>query len=203
MQHKTDDIENELNEKQKAFCREYIYDWNGTRAYLSVYKDVSYDTASVNASRLLSYAKIQAFIKQLKDNLAETAGISQLMVLLEHKKLAFSSIAHLHNTWITRKELDELTEDQKACIQEISTSIKKQTFGEEQLIVDVEYVKIKLFDKTKSLEAINKMLGWDAPAKVEHSGEVNSKIDLSSLPTEELLNRIGPTRAIEGAKKSE
>jgi len=47
------------------------------------------------------------------------------MVMEEHKKLAFSSIANLHNTWITRKEFEELTEDQKACISEITTQVKQ------------------------------------------------------------------------------
>ena len=59
----------------------------------------------------------------MKDNLAETAGITALMIASEHAKIAFSSIAHLHNTWISLKEFETLTEDQKTCIQEISTKV--------------------------------------------------------------------------------
>jgi phage terminase small subunit len=109
----------------------------------------------------------------MQDNLAETAGISRLKVLLEHQKMAFSSIAHLHNTWIERKEFEGLTDVQKECIQEIDTKTQHKTVWEyneetdkkEPVDFTVEYVKIKLYDKQKSLDSISKMLGFDAPIK--------------------------------------
>ena len=69
--------------------------------------------------------EIQSRIQHMKDNLAETAGITALMIASEHAKIAFSSIAHLHNTWISLKEFETLTEDQKTCIQEISTKVNE------------------------------------------------------------------------------
>ena len=88
-------------------------------------------------------------------------------------KMAFSSISRLHNTWIERKEFESLTDEQKECIQEIDTKTQHKTvwsWSEEEgkkIPEDftVEYVKIKLYDKQKSLDAINKMLGYDAPTK--------------------------------------
>jgi len=107
---------------------------------------------------------LQKRIKSLKDNLAETAGISSLRVIKEHEKIAFSSIAHLHNTWLERTEFERLTDDQKACIKNISTKIVKRNIctNDEPDIVDVEYVKIELYDKQKSLDSINAMLGYAA-----------------------------------------
>lgn len=167
-------IENELNERQKAFCKRYILDWNGTKSYKEVYKVESDDVAGASAARLLGNVKIQAHIEYLKKNLAEVAGVSPLMVLQEHMKIAFSSIAHLHLTWIERKEFEALTPDQKACIAEIDTKIIRKVAKEfneksgefEPVPYDVEYVRIKLYDKQKSLDSINKMQGWDAPIKV-------------------------------------
>ena len=92
----------------------------------------------------------------------------------EHIKLAFSSIAHLHNTWIDRKDFENLTEDEKACIAEISTQVRKQKVGEE--LIDIEFVKIKLYDKQKALDSISKMAGFDAPTKLEIPGGI--KINL-------------------------
>lgn len=173
-----------LTEKNKIFCREYIFDWNGSRAYKIAYPDISEENARIAASKLLTKVNIQQYIKDIQNNLEELAGISRLKVISEHMKMAFSSIAHLHNTWIERKEFEKLTDEQKDCIAEIDTKIQRKTEWEwdeaegKKIPVpyEVEYIKVKLYDKQKSLDAINKMLGYDAPIKTE----LNMNID--SLP---------------------
>lgn len=37
--------------------------------------------------------------------------------------------------------------------------------------IEEEYVKIKLYDKQKSLDSISRMLGYDAPIKQELTGK--------------------------------
>ena len=162
--------EKELNERQKKFCDEYIYDWNASRAYSVAYPDEkTNESIRANASRLLTNDNIQAYIKEIQADIQKQAGISRLMVINEHKKLAFSSIAHLHNKWIELKDFDSLSDEQKDCIAEIDTKVLKKNLGtnQEPEIVDVEYVKIKLYDKQKSLDSISKMLGFNEPDKVE------------------------------------
>ena len=129
----------DLTGKQKRFCEEYIYDWNGTRA--AKVAGYSPETAGAIASENLTKPEIQAYLKQLLDNLEQTAGISKLMVLTEHKKILHTSIAHLHETWITRKEFDQLTDYQKSSIAEIGTRIKKFTEyqGDTPVPVEVEH----------------------------------------------------------------
>lgn len=159
-----------LTEKQKIFCREYIYDWNGSRAYKVAYPKVTDGAARACASELLTKPNIQAYLDEIKIRLEEVAGISRLRVLQEHMKLAFSSIAHLHNTWISRKDFETLTEEQKACIAEIDTKIKTEyeyvQDSKEKEPISVEYVRIKLYDKQKALDAISKMLGYDAASEI-------------------------------------
>lgn len=171
-----------LNEKQKAFCREYIYDWNGSRAYKLIYGDVTDGTARANASELLTKPNIKEYIEQIQQNLEEMAGISRLKIISEHIKLAFSSIAYMHNTWVTRKEFESLTDDQKSCIAEIDTKIKTEyefnLESKEKEPIRVEYVKIKLYDKQKALDSISKMLGYDAPVKIDS----NMNLNVQSLP---------------------
>jgi len=171
------DISN-LTEKNKIFCREYIFDWNGSRAYKVAYGNVTDGTARANASDLLTKTSIQQYIELIQKDLEKLAGISRLKVLNEHMKLAYSSIAHLHNTWIERKEFELLTDSQKECIQEIDTKTQHKTVWEyneekdkkEPIDYTVEYVKIKLYDKQKALDAISKMLGYDAAIKSEFIG---------------------------------
>jgi phage terminase small subunit len=168
-----------LTDKQKKFCYEYCVDLNGTQA--AIRAGYSEKTAAAIASQNLIKLNIQAEVKKLQDNLAETAGLTKLRILNEHIKIAFTSIAHLHETWIKRKEFELLTEDQKACIAEIDTKIKTEyeydPETEKREPIHVEYVRIKLYDKQKALDSISKMLGYEAPIK--------SVIDLNSqsLPT--------------------
>lgn len=155
-----------LTSKEERFCYEYLANrFNATKAcILSGYAEKS---AYVKGSQLLRKVKVQTKIQHLKDNLAETSGISALMIANEHAKIAFSNIAHLHNTWIDRKELEELTDDQKSCIQEVSTKVVKQNVGsrEEPIMADVEYIRIKTYDKQKSLDSLNDMLGYKSAIK--------------------------------------
>lgn len=161
-----------LTNKEERFCYEYLANgFNATKACIKA--GYSKKTAYASGSRLLKNVKVQERIQHLKDNLAETAGISALMVANEHAKIAFSGVAHLHNSWIERKELEDLTDDQKACIQEISTKVVKVNIGERDnpVMADVEYVRIKTYDKQKSLEAISELLGFNAPKKTEVTGK--------------------------------
>lgn len=165
--------ESDLTDANKAFCREYIFDWNGCRAYKAAYGEMSDEVARAAASRLLTKVNVKEYIEEIQKDLEKLAGISRMKVISEHMKIAFSSIAHMHNTWIKRKEFDKLTPEQKECIEEISTKTQHKTEWEyedgEKIPIDytVEYVKIKLYDKQKSLDAINKMLGYDAAQKLD------------------------------------
>lgn len=178
-----DKHEADLNESQQVFCQEYIFDFNATRAYCVAYPESSREAASVSAYHLLRNPKIQAFIKELQEDLGKTAGISRLKVLREHEKLAFSSIAHLHDTWITRREFEKLSESEKACIAEIHTQTRMERNPiEDGPPIQVDFVKIKLYDKQKALDSIAKMLGYNAPDKVDHTSggeKIEAKINLT------------------------
>jgi phage terminase small subunit len=164
---------NELTNSQKVFCQEYIYDWNATRAYKVAYPTVKNDaTAQAASSRLLLNVIIQSYITEIQKDLEKLAGLSRLMVANEFRKIAFSSIANLHNTWITRKEFEDLTKEDKDCIQEIDTKVVKQknwveSTPENPIYNDVEYIKVKLYDKTKALDSLCKLLGYNEAEKQE------------------------------------
>jgi phage terminase small subunit len=163
----------ELTDKQKAFCKEYCYDWNGTQA--AIRAGYSEQTAAVIASENLIKPNIQAYIQTIKNDLEFLCGISRKKVMEEHIKLAFSSIAHLHNTWIELKEFEQLTEDQKSCIAEITTQVKKY-YPKDAPEYEIEFVKLKLYDKQKALDSISKMLGYDAAVKVEQRTIIESQL---------------------------
>jgi phage terminase small subunit len=160
-----------LTNKQERFCYEYCIDLNATQA--AIRAGYNGKTAYSIGCENLKKPEIQSRIKEMQDNLAETSEVSSLRVLKELAAIAFSSIAHMHKSWVERKEFEELTETQKLAIKSISTKVLKKNADtkDDPEIIDVEYVKIELHDKIRALERISMMLGYDAPKKIDHTSD--------------------------------
>ena len=156
-----------LTIKQEKFCNKYLECGNASEAYRYAYNCLKMSDNSVwcNASQLLSDTKVIQRIKELQSSFQKRTEITKERVLNELVKIGFSSIAYMHNSWIDRVEFDQLTDDQKACIKSIQTKVEKRSCDDE--VRNVEMVKIELYDKLAALNSINKMLGFDAPAKVD------------------------------------
>ena len=156
-----------LTIKQEKFCNKYLECGNASEAYRHAYNCLKMSDNSVwcNASQLLSDTKVIQRIKELQSSFQKKTEITKERVLNELVKIGFSSIAYMHNSWIDRVEFDQLTDDQKACIKSIQTKVEKRSYDDE--VRNVEMVKIELYDKLAALNSINKMLGFDAPAKVD------------------------------------
>lgn len=171
-----DELKKKLTDKERIFCHEYIIDWNGARAarVAGYSEDSAKDIAYQNSTKLY----IKQYIEFIKDDIEKEAGITKLRQLNELAKIAYSSIAHLHNTWIELKEFESLTEDQKQSIESIDTKTEsKQVYdpaSNSKENVDVKYVKIKLYSKLNAIDQINKMLGYNAPEKHEH--DIDSQV---------------------------
>jgi len=163
-----DPKEGKLLERHEAFIQEYLLHYNGTKAYLKFYPDANYDTARANASRLLAHANVKARVEELRSDLEKAAGISKLKVIKEFMSIGFSSFKHFQKDWMTKKEFEELSDQELACISEIRT--ETITVDEH---VSKEVVKFKLHDKQRALENLSKLLGYneqsesDAPTNIQ------------------------------------
>ncbi|KAA6340576.1 hypothetical protein EZS27_011575 [termite gut metagenome] len=175
---KKEDIdERTLTPKEERFCYEYVMYLNATKAAINAqYKE---KTAKQMASRLLKRDDIQERIKYLKNNLAEISGISALRILKEHEKIAFSDTKKLCNGWMTLEKFESLTPEQKATIQEIT--IRETKYGKE--------VKIKTYNKQKSLDCINAMLGYKITNNIRIV-EKEAKSPFADMTDEELDAQI-------------
>ena len=160
-----------LTIKQENFCNYYIESGNASDAYRRAYscEKMKDETVNIKASELLNNGKISVRVKELQEEQKNKSDITKERILQELSSIAFSSIAGMHNTWIERKEFDKLSNREKSAIKSISTKILKKNVGtsDNPEIVDVEYVKIELYDKIKAIERICKMLGFDAPTEID------------------------------------
>jgi hypothetical protein len=104
-------------------------------------------------------------VKFIKDNALEFAGISMLRNMQELAKVAYGSGADLREAWKDLKKWDELPDDVKATISEVTTTTRTVLGGEQ--VSELENIKIKQYDKLRAIEMLNKMGGFNAPEKIE------------------------------------
>ena len=160
-----------LTVKQENFCNYYIESGNASEAYRRAYscRKMKDEAVSVKAIELLNNGKITVRVKELQEEQKNKSDITKERILQELSSIAFSTIADMHNTWIERKDFDKLSKQEKSAIKSISTKTLKKNIGtnDDPEIIDVEYVKIELYDKIKAIERICKMLGFDEPTKID------------------------------------
>ena len=180
------------------FAMEYVYDWNATRAYGVAYPDAGEETCWTAGSTLIRNSKVKEYIEEYQKQTAELAGISQLRIAAEYQKIAFSNIADLHNTWITRKELEDLSPNERKCISEITARVIRQP-GTGEVIG--EEIKIKLHDKMKALDSLTRFFGYNEPEKVQIEANITIneiKTDGLSKPAQALLLEISQKQLTDG-----
>lgn len=181
----SEEWENELTAKQRAFVREYLIDLNATQA--AIRAGYSEKTAKEIGAENLTKPNIAAAIEAAMKNRAERTDITADRVLKELAKIGFADIrkaikwhSHLINeednpdggdvavikTIVTNQvELvgsEDIDDDTAAAIAEIS----QNTSGG---------IKLKLHDKRAALVDIGKHLGMFVE-RVEHSGNVNLNV---------------------------
>lgn len=158
------ELEDVMKFEHKVFCKEYIFDWNATRSYKVAYPKSKDNAASVNGHKLLRNTNIEKYIELIQNDISKIAEISILMNIKELKKIAFSSLHKFKTNWMEMKEWNDVSEDDKAAVAEITTTTKTipRKDGEP---IEVVAVKFKLYDKLKAIAELNKMTGANAAIK--------------------------------------
>jgi hypothetical protein len=62
-------------------------------------------------------------------------------------------------------------------VESIDTKTETRTYptdGDEETELEIKYVKVKLYPKITAIQEINKMMGYNAPDKVDH--DVNTQV---------------------------
>ncbi|CAK1224185.1 Uncharacterized conserved protein YjcR [Fructobacillus evanidus] len=183
--------DSDLTDKQKAFASEVVRLANQTQAYINAY-DVDYDTAKVNASRLLTNANIQTEIKRLRQARLAELGIDVFSLVDDMAKEAKADIGTYadwgsdefqytdeatgkeligHKSWVALKDKSKV--DTKA--------IKKVTVGKDGPIVE-------LHDRNKARDKLLEYLLADGKISAETNKQRKDKAeaDLMEAKAKEL-----------------
>lgn len=155
-----DDNFSGLTDKQRAFCLHYCTHWNATKAALQA--GYSEKTANEQGSQNLAKLSVQAYIKHLQSDIARAAGVSALRNLMELTKIAYTNPTDIRESWDQLKDWERIPDDVKAGIAEVVTvSRVVKTSLDEDKTIELETVKVKMHDKLKALDMINRMLGYN------------------------------------------
>jgi phage terminase small subunit len=164
----------ELSDKQRIFCLEYAASWNATKAAIKA--GYSEKSARQIATENLSKPYIQAYIKHLQSDIARAAGVSALRNLMELTKIAYTNPTDIRESWERLKDWEEIPDDVKAGIAEVVTVskvLRRVGGGDDSedensgLVQTLETVKVKMHDKLKAIDMINRMLGYNEQEDIE------------------------------------
>lgn len=167
---------------QKNFCREYLKDFNATRAY----KRAGYSTvgkgSEVSACRLLKNVKVKAELQRLTDKLAKKQELSAEWVLKNLKEISARSMEKEHVKYFDKSSKEYV--DETKLVRNLETE-------------ELEEVYVYKYDSNGAIRAnelIGKHLGMFTD-KMEISGETTQNVktdneDLSKLSNKELKQLI-------------
>jgi phage terminase small subunit len=144
-----------MNDKQIRFCEEYLIDFNATQA--AIRAGYSRKTANEQASRLLANVNVSTHLSAMMQETSNKLGITREKVLQEIGRLAFADIRKLYNIDGALKSIHDLDDDAAAILAGVETYEEKAKFNEgEENITLGQTKKVKVYDKTKSLEMLAK-----------------------------------------------
>lgn len=143
----------ELTDKQKKFCEEFLIDFNGTQA--AIRAGYSKKTAFVQASRLLSNAKVSEYLDVRRQRIMNKLEISQERTMQEIGRIAFSDIRKLFNENGELLPFKDLDEDSASVLASVETEELFEGTGKERHSIGVSR-KIKLHNKVSALEMLAK-----------------------------------------------
>lgn len=158
----------ELTPQQAIFVREYLVDLNATQA--AIRAGYSAASAASQGSRLLSLDKVARAVKAAQDARAERTHITQDDVLRELGRIAFADPAKCLGPDGKPLALHLMPEEARAAL---------AVYEVEEVSGGAVAMRVRRWDKTKSLELLGKHLGmW------------SEKVDLSSEPLQVVVQTL-------------
>jgi len=171
-----------LTEKQRLFVAEYCKDFNATQAA----KRAGYSerTAGQTGHENLKKPEIQDAVREAVEGYLQKAQITTERVFEEYRRVAFSTITGFLSfgpNGVTWKDSAELTEEDAACIAEVSETVSEG--GRTR--------RFKLHNKLSALGDLAKIMGMfpkegAAPVSVNVSVDNRPVKPLSDFTDEEL-----------------
>ena len=163
-----------MTPKQYKFCEAFVK--TGTSYSAALEAGYTKQYAKSKSSKLLDNPEIVAEIQRLRQRLNEKAEKSAVDVVNEYSRIAFADRVEylkpdpLREGFYIYKSPDELTEDQRAVVEKVTTTIEEVKVGDEKHVRQrYNYV---LADKANALQQMGRHFGiFDDKLRLESGGQ--------------------------------
>lgn len=150
----------ELTEKEEAFCQSYLIDFNGARAARAA--GYSVDTAKEIACENLTKPHIQDRIYELRQASGKAFNITRERIAQELALIAFGDTKMIFDESGALKSPDQWT-DEGRIISSYEETVTE--FGDEKTGGTKTAKKVRQWEKTKALEQLCRLMGFNEPDK--------------------------------------
>lgn len=191
--------EGKLTIKQEKFCNKYLECGNASEAYRFAYdcSRMTDNVISVKASQLLSNGKVTVRVKQLQAQLAE----KELITKEELIRLNVSIINADVLDFVDADMVDMKTEYGVRQVPSISFQDLKSLPPEKRCLIQSIKIDrsgspvVELMDKSKAIETINRMLGYNAPEKTANTDTKGNDLPQPTFNTDRFFQLIQMSRS--------
>ena len=170
----------QLEEKQQLFVHEYIKDLNGTKAAIRAH--YAEDSAHVQASRMLSYAKVQNAIAELKALRNKQLNVDAGYVLQRLLEVDQLDAADILDDSGAIKPVNEWPKEWRQNISSFEVASDGQ---------GTSVAKLKFPDKVKNLELIGRhvdVAAWTSNQTIDLNATVKAEVATISDLMDDLSN---------------
>jgi phage terminase small subunit len=154
-----------LTPKEEQFCQAYLIDFNGAKAARSV--GYSSKAGKEIAYELLTKPHIQGRISQLRLEMGKGFNITRERIAQELALIAFGDTKVVFDENGSLKHPDEWN-DEGRIVSSYEETVT--TFGTEENGGTKTTKKVRLWEKTKALEQLARLMGYNEPEKLLLSG---------------------------------
>lgn len=160
----------QLDPKHERFCREYVIDFNATRAATAVgYAPTS---SAVTGSRLMDRMDVQLRVEQLKIPITDELIATRENVIRELARLGLSDIRKVFASGRKLVDVTELDDDTAAAVE----SVEVIANTEDGQVVDYTH-KIKMAKKMPALKALGEHFNIFEDHQKSGTGEIHVHIE--------------------------
>lgn len=130
--------------------------FNGSKAMLKYKPDITEGTSRSLFNTISKLDHVKAYIGEKRQQLRAQTNIEPVQVINELITWIYSDATDYIN--LTPEEIKSLPREAKQCIQSIKHR-KKQYTDRQGNPIEEEVLEVRIIDKTKAVEILNKMLG--------------------------------------------
>lgn len=153
----------QLTPKRERFCVEYNVDFNASAAARRAgFKEKS---AAVMGHELLRIPKVQARIMEIREESAKKYNITKESLMQILRDIAGAKLDDIMDDQGQVLPPDQWPDHMKRAVSGMEVDEIYSGTGENRVAVGLKR-KIRLSEKTKAIELLNKMLGFNAPERV-------------------------------------